>query len=49
MDWKKVFETEEAKQLFHLPYGYDTFKNDFHVAKPDLWQRILSKSYVSCL
>lgn len=49
MDWKKVFETDQAQQLFHLPYTHDTFKNDFPVKRSDLWKRILSKSYISCL
>lgn len=49
MQWKNVFDTKEAKQLFELPYHYLTFKNDRLIQKSDIWRRALSKSYVSCL
>lgn len=49
MTWRKVFETEEAKSLFELPYEYKIFTNDFWMPKENVWRRILSKSYISCL
>lgn len=49
MQWKNVFDTKVAKQLFELPYHHLTFKNDYLIQKSDIWRRVLSKSYISCL
>lgn len=49
MQWRQVFETKEAKDMFQLPYHRQLFKNDYWVPKQDIWTRVLSKSYISCL
>ncbi|KAI8882508.1 S-adenosyl-L-methionine-dependent methyltransferase [Backusella circina FSU 941] len=48
-NWRNVFETDEAKELFKLPFEERVFENDFLVPKENIWPRILSKSYISCL
>ncbi|KAG2189289.1 hypothetical protein INT44_004431 [Umbelopsis vinacea] len=48
--WKKVFNTEEAGELFHLPLNHHQFTNDFLIAgKEVVWQRIKSKSYIAVM
>ncbi|KAI8364246.1 S-adenosyl-L-methionine-dependent methyltransferase [Blakeslea trispora] len=47
--WKKIFETDEAKQLYDLPLQSKQFKNDFAVKRDQIWSRILSKSYIAVL
>ncbi|KAI9475911.1 MAG: S-adenosyl-L-methionine-dependent methyltransferase [Benjaminiella poitrasii] len=49
MNWRKVFDTEEAKSLFEFPYHYELFKNDYWVPKQNVAKRALTKSYISCL
>ncbi|GAA5803334.1 hypothetical protein HPULCUR_008813 [Helicostylum pulchrum] len=49
MKWRKVFESKEADLLFKLPFQEVKFENDIHVYKPDIWKRVLSKSYIACL
>ncbi|KAI8975287.1 S-adenosyl-L-methionine-dependent methyltransferase [Mycotypha africana] len=49
MYWRKVFETEEAKALFKLPYTEEMYRNDFEVPKENIWKRVLTKSYISSL
>lgn len=49
MKWRNVFETDEAKSLFDLPYQHKTFTNDYWLPKENVWRRVLSKSYISCL
>lgn len=49
MTWQNVFKTNQAQNLFKLPYQYDLFQNDYYVPKSLIWKRVLSKSYISCL
>ncbi|KAL9543909.1 hypothetical protein MBANPS3_007893 [Mucor bainieri] len=49
MKWRQVFDTEEAKSLFALPYTSELFKHDYWVPKQDIWRRVLSKSYIASL
>ena len=48
-NWKKIFETEEAKQLYTLPLQARQFTNDYPVKREQIWSRILSKSYIAVL
>ncbi|KAI8373470.1 S-adenosyl-L-methionine-dependent methyltransferase [Choanephora cucurbitarum] len=48
-NWKKIFETEEAKQLYTLPLQAKQFTNDYPVKREQIWSRILSKSYIAVL
>lgn len=49
MKWRQIFDTEEAKSLFALPYASELFKHDYLVPKQDIWRRVLSKSYIASL
>lgn len=49
MKWRQVFDTNEAKSLFALPYTSELFKHDYPVPKQDIWRRVLSKSYIASL
>ncbi|KAL0094429.1 S-adenosyl-L-methionine-dependent methyltransferase [Phycomyces blakesleeanus] len=47
--WKKVFETDEANQLFDLPLKHIRFTNDFEVPTSHVFERVLTKSYIATL
>lgn len=51
--WRRPFEdpemVEAVSKLFQLPIHKRQFKHDVINTKSDVWQRVLSKSYISVL
>ena len=44
--WKQIFEEKEAGELFELPLNHVQFEYDFLVAKENIFQRVMTKSYI---
>ncbi|CAO3650145.1 unnamed protein product [Cunninghamella blakesleeana] len=47
--WKKVFETDEAKSLFELPFHQKEFDYQMPFLRDLIYPRISSKSYIAIL
>ncbi|KAG0882869.1 hypothetical protein G6F15_006474 [Rhizopus arrhizus] len=47
--WQKIFDTEQAKELYQLPLQHKQWPLDVSVTHNSLWLRIMSKSYVAIL
>ncbi|KAI9258246.1 S-adenosyl-L-methionine-dependent methyltransferase [Sporodiniella umbellata] len=47
--WQKIFRTQEAKALYHLPLHHQSYTSDKLTTHDQLWTRIMSKSYVAIL
>ncbi|KAG1441213.1 hypothetical protein G6F56_011582 [Rhizopus delemar] len=48
-NWQKVFETDQAKELYQLPLHHKQWFMDKPTTRSHLWTRVMSKSYVAIL
>jgi SAM-dependent methyltransferase len=49
LDWEKVFKTEDSKCLFNDPIIKSLENKEIYISIPNVWNRILSKSFIATL